>query len=112
MVCDTGNDKDPRTYLAGVSTKRRDVSLHPLKRGPLVAQAEVEGSTFHSFGSLREAERSNAVVEGHVQDRGSLSLGETSLRELGTCECGVRCVLEPRIVQQEEFRHRWKKRQL
>jgi hypothetical protein len=39
----------------------------------LVAQAEVEGSTFHRFGSLREAERSNAVIEGHVEDGGSLS---------------------------------------
>jgi len=61
-----------RTYLTGISTKQCDILLHPLKSDPLVVQAEVERTLFHSLRSLREAERSKTVVERHKNDGGSL----------------------------------------
>ena len=59
---------DSTTYLARISAERCDVMLHPLESGPLVVQPEVEDTSFHSFGSLRESERSEAVVNRHKQD--------------------------------------------
>jgi hypothetical protein len=61
-----------RTYLARITTKQCDVLLHPLKSDPLVAQAEVERSFFHSFRALGEAKRSKTVVERHKNDWRSL----------------------------------------
>ena len=40
-----GENDDPSTYLARISTKRCDVLLHPLQSNPLVVQAEVEGTS-------------------------------------------------------------------
>ena len=57
------------TYLVRISTKRCDVLLHPLQSNTLVMQAKVEGTSPHRLRSLREAERSNTIVERHVQDR-------------------------------------------
>jgi hypothetical protein len=57
-----------RTYLARISAERCDVNLHPLESGPLVVQAEVEHTSFHSLRPLRESERSKAIVDGHKQD--------------------------------------------
>jgi len=59
---------DPRTYLARISAERCDINLHPLESGPLVVQAEVEDTSFHSLGPLRESERSEAIVDRHKQD--------------------------------------------
>ena len=63
---------DPWTYRGRIAAKRCDVLLHPLQSNPLIVQAEVEGPSLHSLGSLREAERTNTIVDGHIQDRGSL----------------------------------------
>ena len=58
-----GAGRRPVTYLAGISTKRCDVLLHPLQSDPLVVQAEVEGPSLLRLRSLREAKGSNTVVD-------------------------------------------------
>ena len=65
-------DDDPWVYLERISTKRCDVLLHPLQSNPLVVQAKVKGTSLHSLGTLREAERTKTIVDRHEQDRGSL----------------------------------------
>ena len=58
-------NEDLWIYLVRISTKRCDIMLHPLKGNPLIVQAKVEGPSLHSLGSLREAERAQAVVDRH-----------------------------------------------
>jgi hypothetical protein len=58
---------DPRIYLGRISAERCDINLNPLESGPLIVQAEVEDSSLHSLGSLRESERSKTVIDRHKQ---------------------------------------------
>ena len=67
-LCDTRNKGTTRSYLARISTKRRDVTLHPLESSPLVTKAEIEDTFLYSLGSLGKAQRSEAVVDRYVQD--------------------------------------------
>ena len=84
-------DDDPWTYLAGISTKRRDVLLHPLQSNTLVMQAKVERTSPHRLRSLRKAERPKTIVDGHVQNRCPLCVTSINKRvnDLWVCD-GVR----------------------
>jgi len=72
--------EDLWTYLAGISTKRCDILLHPLQSNTLVMQAKIEGTSPHRLGSLREAERAKTIVERHVQDRCPLCVASINKR--------------------------------
>jgi hypothetical protein len=48
------------------------MKLNPLKRGDLILDAEIQTASFIGFLSLRESQRSQAVVKIHINDRCSL----------------------------------------
>jgi hypothetical protein len=72
VISTMAENEDLWTYFTRISTKRCDVLLHPLQSNTLIIQAEVEGTSLHRLGSLREAERPKTIVYRHVQDRCSL----------------------------------------
>ena len=69
VISAMAEDKDLWTHLAGVSTKRRDVLLHPLQSNTLIIQAEIDGTSPHRLRPLGETERPKTIVERDVQDR-------------------------------------------
>ena len=69
VISAMAKDKDLWTHLAGVSTKRRDVLLHPLQSNTLIIQAEIDGTSPHRLRPLGETERPKTIVDRHEQDR-------------------------------------------
>jgi hypothetical protein len=53
------------------------MKLNPLKRGDLILDAEVQAASFIGFLSLRESQRSQAVVKIHINDRCPLKENRT-----------------------------------